>query len=317
MRKIVAIDSHTGGEPTRVIMSGAPSLNGATLPEMRDDFLHTHTKFRTSVINEPRGSEIIVGALLLPPSVTGSTASVIYFNNVGVLNMCGHGTIGLVRTLAYTGQIKPGLHRLDTPAGTVETVLHTDGSVTVRNVPSYRWRANVPLTLSNGKQVSGDIAWGGNWFYICHDHGLQLHLQNLTELQDVSLQIRRALQENGMTGANGALIDHVELTGAPNSPVNNARNFVMCPGGAFDRSPCGTGTSAKLACLVTDGKLAPGDIWRQESITGSVFTGSVIYDGDAVIPSITGSAFITAEINLVYEADDPLANGIDTLTPMC
>ncbi len=316
LHKIVVIDSHTGGEPTRVVMEGAPTLHGASLSDMRDDFMRNQSHFRASVINEPRGSDIIVGALVLPPVNAGSTASVIFFNNVGVLNMCGHGTIGLIRTMWYTKSIEPGVHRIDTPAGTVETMLHSSGDITVRNVAAYRYKHNVTLRLQNGQTVSGDVAWGGNWFYLCHDHGIPLHLGNLSQLQQFSWEIRRQLEANGIAGADGAEIDHIELTGPAHSAHNNGRNFVLCPGGAYDRSPCGTGTSAKIACLAADGKLRPGETWQQESITGSVFAGSFELVGEVVIPSITGNAFITAEINLVFESADPLMNGITTPTSM-
>ncbi len=310
IRKVLVVDSHTGGEPTRVVLAGGPTLNGDSLAEKREDFRQTQDRFRASIINEPRGSDIIVGALVLAPVNRESTASVIFFNNVGVLNMCGHGTIGLVRTLAYIGSIKPGSHKIDTPVGTVDTILHENGEVTVRNVLSYRWKHDVEVVLDDGTVVMGDIAWGGNWFFLCHVHGLDLHLDNLDALNRVAWQVRRALERDGITGENGGEIDHIELTASAHAPYNDGRNFVLCPGGAYDRSPCGTGTSAKLACLSADGKLKEGDIWRQESITGSVFKGSVdIVDG-GVLPSIRGTAYITAEINLVYDAADPLEWGI-------
>lgn len=306
-RRISVIDSHTAGEPTRVVLDGMPNLGGGPLADrcrvFRDQFDH----FRSLVINEPRGSDILVGALLVEPHEPNCSAGVIFFNNVGPLNMCGHGTIGLMVTLAHLGRITSGTHRIDTPVGVVTATLHEGNRVSLVNVPSYRLRKAVPLDVPGLGRITGDIAWGGNWFFLCADHGQELNVKNVERLTDVSKAIRRELVSTKITGANGGEIDHIELTGPAHDPKNHGQNFVLCPGGAYDRSPCGTGTSAKLACLAAEGKLKPGETWRQESILGTVFEGSYTPNGDnTVSPTVTGTAYITAETTLMVDPADSL-----------
>ncbi len=306
---ITVIDSHTGGEPTRVVVAGGPDLP----PRMADKLAllrSQHDWLRSAVINEPRGSDVLVGALLCPPGDPSCSQGVIFFNNVGYIGMCGHGTIGLMATLAYLGRVGPGVHRIETPVGVVEARLHDSARVTVRNVPSYRLAKGITVEVPGVGPIRGDVAWGGNWFFLVQDHGQELSLGNVEQLSSFTWRIRQALVRHGITGANGAEIDHIELFGP--SERADSKNFVLCPGKAYDRSPCGTGTSAKLACLVADGKLQPGQVWRQESIVGSVFEGTVeIVDGQ-VIPSITGSAYVTAESRLILEGGDPFRLGINT-----
>jgi 4-hydroxyproline epimerase len=315
MREIAVIDSHTAGEPTRVVLSGAPVLRGHTLAEQRADFSRQHDGFRCAVACEPRGSDTMVGALLVEPGAPGCVAGMIFFNNVGMLGMCGHGTIGVVATLAHLGRIGPGRHRLDTPVGPVETELHADGLVTVFNVPSHRHAAGVTLDVPGVGRVTGDVAWGGNWFFLVDatqfDPVPALALAQVEALTDLAWRIRGALAARGITGAGGAEIDHIELFGP--TPSADSRNFVLCPGKAYDRSPCGTGTSAKLACLAADGHLAAGATWVQESVIGSRFEGRwTPVDGDAsrILPAITGRAWITAEATLLRAPDDPFRDGI-------
>ncbi len=314
MQRISVIDSHTGGEPTRVVIAGGPDLGSGSVADRARAFAEKFDAFRSSVVNEPRGSDVLVGALLCEPVDPTCAAGVIFFNNVGVLGMCGHGTIGLAITLAHLGRIAPGEHRIETPVGIVTATLHPDHRVTVRNVPSYRYRSIESLEVPGYGRVSGDIAWGGNWFFLVADHREELHVRNVERLTAVSRQIRRALEANSITGENGGGIDHIELFGPPADPANHSRNFVLCPGGAYDRSPCGTGTSAKLACLHASGKLNLGQIWKQESIIGSVFEGSIeLGEGaNVVIPNITGSAYITAEATLLIDPADPFRNGIQS-----
>ena len=314
MRRIQVIDSHTGGEPTRVVVAGGPDLGRGPLADRARRFRDEFDTFRSCMVNEPRGSDVLVGALLCEPCDSASAAGVIFFNNVGVLGMCGHGTIGLAVTLAHLGKIAPGEHRIETPVGPVTALLHDRHTVTVRNVPSYRHRKGVAVEVPGLGQVTGDVAWGGNWFFLVADHPETIAIENVERLTDVTWRIRRALEANGVTGANGGVIDHIELFGPPHDPANHSRNFVLCPGKAYDRSPCGTGTSAKLACLFADGKLKPGDVWRQESVTGSVFEGRVepTEQPGVVVPSITGTAFVTAEATLLADPADPLRNGIRT-----
>src|SRR5262245_65279238 len=308
--RVAVIDSHTGGEPTRVVVGGGPDLGAGSLVERRALLRKHFDWFRSAVINEPRGSEVLVGALLCEPSDPSCCAGVIYFNNAGVLNMCGHGTIGLAVTLAHMRRIGPGRHKMETPVGVVGFEYDGANRVTIENVPSYRLRHNEAFDVPEVGRVRGDVAWGGNWFFLIGDHGQELDLRNVDRLTEYTWRVRQELTRRGITGAEGAEIDHVELFGPPRDPANNSRNFVLCPGKAYDRSPCGTGTSAKLACLFADGKLRPGDVWRQESILGSVFEGSVRVVNGKVIPRVTGSAYVTAEATLILDPADPFRTGI-------
>ena len=310
LRRVRVIDSHTGGEPTRLVVSGGPDLGAGLLADRLELFRKKHDEFRSAVVNEPRGSDVIVGALLCEPVDQTCAAGVIFFNNVGYLGMCGHGTIGLIVTLAYMGRIRPGQHRIETPVGIVGATLHESGEVTVNNLASYRRAASVTVAVPGHGPVCGDVAWGGNWFFLVRDHTMQLTLGNVDELTAFTWAIRTALQDNQITGDDGKEIDHVELFAASAKPGIDSKNFVLCPGKAYDRSPCGTGTSAKLACLYADGKIREGQIWRQESIVGSVFEGTVAIRDGKVYPSIKGSAFVNAEAELVLDPHDPLCMGI-------
>ncbi|WP_407928519.1 4-hydroxyproline epimerase [Herpetosiphon geysericola] len=309
MMHIAIIDSHTAGEPTRIVISGGPELGGGTVAEQRAVLAQHYDWLRSAVVNEPRGSDVLVGAILCQPSDQRCCTGVIFFNNVGYLGMCGHGTIGLVATLAHLGKIGVGEHLIETPVGIVSATLHPDGQATIENVPSYRYRANVALDLPNHGRIHGDIAWGGNWFFLVNDHGQDLSLANVEQLTNFSWQIRQALEAAKITGANNDLIDHIELFGAGTDGANS-RSFVLCPGKAYDRSPCGTGTSAKLACLAADGKLAPNTTWVQESIIGSRFHAEYRNTGEAIIPKITGSAYVTLEGQLILHEADPFRWGI-------
>ena len=309
-RRVRVIDSHTGGEPTRLVVSGGPDLGTGPLTDRLERFRSKHDDFRSAVVNEPRGSDVVVGALLCDPLDSASVAGVIYFNNVGYLGMCGHGTIGLVATLAYMNRIAPGEHKIETPVGTVSAILHEGGEVTVNNVASYRSAADVAVEVPGYGKVHGDVAWGGNWFFLVRNHALELTLRNVDALTNFTWAIRQALRDNGIAGADGKEIDHVELYGPSQLPGVDSRNFVLCPGKAYDRSPCGTGTSAKLACLYADGKIREGQTWKQESIVGSVFEGSVKVRDGKVYPSIKGAAFVNAEAELVFDPRDPLCMGI-------
>ncbi len=306
------IDSHTGGEPTRVVVSGGPDLGRGTMAERRERFKHEHDRWRRALVNEPRGSDVIVGAWLTEPEHAGSSCGVVFFNNVGVLGMCGHGTIGLVATLAHLGRVQPGELAIDTPVGTVRATLHREGSVTVANVPAWRHAAHVAVDVPGHGRFSGDVAWGGNWFFLCHDHGLPLVPAHIAALTQRAEAIKAALRCAGITGAGGAEIDHIELLGPPAHAHHHGRSFVLCPGGAYDRSPCGTGTSAKLACLAADGALAPGQVWRQESVIGSVFGAHYERGAQAgqVRPFIHGRAFVTLDAQVLIDPEDPLAWGL-------
>ncbi len=305
MKRVQVIDSHTGGEPTRVVISGGPALGHGPLQEQVKAFQQRHDSFRSAIVNEPRGSDVLVGALLVEPTDKSCVTGVIFFNNVGYLGMCGHGSIGLIVALAHLGRIKPGNHKIETCVGVVTASLNPDGSVSVTNVPSYRKAEAVTVEVPGIGRIRGDVAWGGNWFFLVENHGQELEQANLERLTDYAWRIRQAVNAQGFPE-----VDHIELFGPAKAAKAHARNFVLCPGKAYDRSPCGTGTCAKLACLAADGKLAEGQSWVQESIIGSTFTGRYRREGDAIIPTITGSAFVNSEATLLLDENDPFCWGI-------
>jgi 4-hydroxyproline epimerase len=309
MNTISIIDSHTGGEPTRLIIEGGPDLGRGPLSERLARFRDEFDQIRSAVVCEPRGSDVVVGALLCEPFAPDCAAGVIFFNNVAYLGMCGHGMIGVVASLAFLGRLAPGRHRIDTPVGVVEAVLHADASVTIDNVPSYRSQAALRVQVPGYGEVTGDVAWGGNWFFLVGDHGQELRASNVEALTAFSIAVRQALEDKGITGDGGALIDHIELF-APSRSGADCQNFVLCPGKAYDRSPCGTGTSAKLACLAADGELEEGALWRQESVIGSVFEARYRNDGERIRPSIRGQAWVNARATLLFDQTDPFVWGI-------
>lgn len=306
-QRIQVIDSHTGGEPTRVVISGGPDLGSGPLSERVRRLSDQFDRFRSAVVNEPRGSDVLVGAFLVAPHAPGCDFGVIFFNNVGPLGMCGHGTIGLMVTLAHLGRVQPGTCRIDTPVGPVSATLHPDGTVSVANVASYRHRASVTVQVPGIGPVTGDVAWGGNWFFLVHSPVWELALDQVETLTDVAWRIRQAVNAQGFPE-----VDHVELFGPPGCG-GHSRNFVLCPGKAYDRSPCGTGTSAKLACLAADGKLAEGQAWIQEGILGSAFQAEYRWEDPTrgrILPVVTGSAHVTAESTLLVSEADPFRWGI-------
>ncbi|MDB5848833.1 MAG: hydroxyproline-2-epimerase [Rhodoferax sp.] len=309
MQRIQVIDSHTGGEPTRLVVAGFPDLGHGSMAERRALLAAKHDQWRAAAVLEPRGSDVVVGALLCEPVSPGAAAGVIFFNNAGYLGMCGHGTIGLVATLAHMGHITHGAHHIETPVGTVTATLHEDGTVSVRNLPAYRHLHQVAVEVPGHGTVRGDVAWGGNWFFLVSEHGQRVASDNLPALTAYTSLLRAALAAQGITGTNGAEIDHIEIFADDNAGADS-KNFVLCPGLAYDRSPCGTGTSAKIACLAADGKLAPGEVWRQASVIGSVFEASYAMEDGQIVPTIRGRAHISAEATLLIEDNDPFAWGI-------
>ncbi|MBT9292922.1 proline racemase family protein [Prosthecodimorpha staleyi] len=305
------IDSHTEGEPTRLIVDGGPPLGTGPLALRRERFARDFDDYRRFAVNEPRGSDAVVGALLCEPEDPTAAAGLIFFNNTGYLGMCGHATIGAAVTLARMGRIGPGRHLFETPVGPVTVLLDGPNAVTIENVPSFRHRAGVAIEVDGLGTVVGDVAWGGNWFFLAEASPLPLEMAHIPGLIRAAEAVARALAAAGITGTDGAAVDHVEFFGPPAGADAHSRNFVLCPGGAYDRSPCGTGTSAKLACLAAGGKLAPGVDWVQESIVGSRFTARYRLDeAGRVIPSITGRAYVVAEATLLRDPGDPFANGI-------
>ena len=310
IERVQIVDSHTGGEPTRIIVDGGPKMPAGSMLERLEWFRRESDFLRRALVNEPRGSEIVVGAVLCDSVDPSCEAGVIFFNNVGYLGMCVHGTIGLIVTLAHLGKMGPGDHRIETPVGVVTATLHEKNEVTVANVPSYRTSKDVHVEVPGYGVVHGDVAWGGNWFFLVDDNSMELTLANVDALTEFTWSIRQALKKNGITGPDNREIDHIELYCPSRLPGVNSKNFVLCPGKAYDRSPCGTGTSAKLACLYEDGELKPGEIWRQESIAGSVFEGRVALEAGRLIPLITGSAFVTSEAEILLDPEDPFRFGI-------
>lgn len=313
------IDSHTGGEPTRMVYDGFPKLLGKTLKDKLHDFRTRYDHLRQSIILEPRGNDVLVGALLLAPTHPKATAAVIFFNNTGYLGMCGHGTIGVIASMAYQNKITAGVHWLETPVGLVKATLHPDGSCSVQNIPAYRYKKQVAVIVPEIGTVYGDIAWGGNWFFLVSDHSYRIAVDNVQTLTQACVSIKRALVAANITGKDGEEIDHIELFADSDTPNIDSQNFVLCPGAAYDRSPCGTGTSAKLACLAADGRLAPGQPWHQQSVVGSVFvgryqplhdSGDVNYPKNTIVPTICGHAHVCAQTNLIVQTDDPFKWGI-------
>lgn len=309
MQRIHVIDSHTGGEPTRLVIDGFPEPDGATLAAQRASLERDHDQWRRACLDEPRGHGGLVGALLRPPVSADASVGVIFFNNIGYLGMCGHGLIGVLTSLAWLGRLESGVHVVDTPVGPVRTRLNADGSVQFRNVSAYRARAGVRVDVPDYGPVSGDVAWGGNWFFISDDHGQHVQAEHIAGLKTYALALRRALADADVRGDDGGDIDHVELTA--DTADGTHRNFVLCPGGEHDRSPCGTGTCAKLACLAADGTLAPGVVRAQAGITGSHFTAWYEADyGAAIVPTVCGRAYVTTDSVLLLDSDDPLRWGL-------
>jgi len=305
---IRVIDSHTGGEPTRLVLEGGPDLGDGPIADRVQRFKQHFDDYRCAIVNEPRGGDPWVGALLVEPHRADCELGVIFFNNVGYLGMCGHGTMGLIASLAFAGRLAPGAIKIDTPVGAVEVELHPDGRISVSNVVSYRSHSRVAVEVPTIGRVTGDVAWGGNWFFLVSNHDQIIDLSHVESLTDFSWRVREAVNAQGHP-----LVDHVELFGASQLPGAHSRNFVLCPGKAYDRSPCGTGTSAKLACLAADGKLIEGDAWIQESLIGSTFEASFRWhdrNQGQIVPLITGSAHVTGENLLRLDPSDPFCWGI-------
>jgi 4-hydroxyproline epimerase len=306
--KIEVIDSHTAGEPTRLVISGGPDLGKGPLSERVQRFRERFDGYRSAIVNEPRGSDPLVGALLVEPHRGDCDFGVIYFNNVGYLGMCGHGTIGLIASLRDTGRLEAGSVRIDTPVGAIQAELHRDGRVSVENVPSYRAARQVSVEMPGAGSITGDVAWGGNWFYLIEEHGESVDLEHIEALTEFAARARAAINARGFP-----LVDHIELFAPAARPESDSRNFVLCPGKAYDRSPCGTGTSAKLACLAAEGELAEGEEWVQESVIGSIFTARYRWSDRAkgeIVPTISGSAYVTGEAVLRLDPADPFCFGI-------
>jgi 4-hydroxyproline epimerase len=307
---IRVVDSHTAGEPTRIVIDGLPDLGSGSIAERRERFRKAESRFRAGIISEPRGSDALVGALLCDPVDPSCAAGVIFFDNVGVPGMSGHALIGLIATLDYLGRVHPGAHRIETPLGVVKTELHPQGDISFENVPSFRHKKGIAVDVEGFGTFAGDVAFGGSWFFLVDEHREMLDLGRIERLTQLATAIRRTLSRKGITGPEGEEVDHVALFGPPRGRDAHSRNFVLGPTRAYDRSPSGTATSARLACLLEEGKIAEGEIIRQESIVGSAFEGSVKKVDGAIRPTIRGNAYITADSMLIVDQRDPFCWGI-------
>jgi len=311
--RLRVIDSHTLGEPTRLVIdeawAGLP-LGAGSVRQRRDVFRERCDHLRRALVADPRGVEALVGVVLVPPADPGCDLGAFYFNRVGYLDMCGHATLGLAVSLGHLGRITPGAFRLETPAGIVGVEWHGGTAATFQGVPPRRIHRDLAVTLDDGATVTGDVATSGLWFFISRDHGLPLEPAAIPRLREKAWAIRRALEAAGITGDAGETIDHVVLLGPAHEPGHDARNFVLCPDGAFDRSPCGTATSALVGCLHEDGRLAEGTVWRQESILGGLYEATIRRVGGVLVPSVRGNAWVSAETMLQFAADDPYRTGL-------
>ncbi|GIX00771.1 MAG: 4-hydroxyproline epimerase [Pirellulaceae bacterium] len=312
-RQLRFIDTHTGGEPTRVLIDAPTELCSGSPEEVRQRLADQQDWLRQACILPPRGNEIIVGAIVTPAWRPSSDAGVVFFNNVGYLGMCGHGTIGVAVALHGIGRLPLGPFQFDTPVGMVRGELLSAARASFENVPARLYQTDVTLRIE-GREITGHIAWGGNWFFLVEQHGEELEPARIPRLTALCQRIAEELRRSGITGEGNAWIDHIELLGPPSDPARaDSRNFVLCPGGEFDRSPCGTGTSAKLAWMAASGLLPPHTPMRQESIIGSIFTASYRPCDDnphAIVPTIEGEAYLTAEGKLVFDPEDPFCLGI-------
>lgn len=305
MRTVRVIDSHTEGEPTRLIVDGIPEPAGKTIQERVDAIKQNFEAIYRPLLLEPRAYEAMVGAWLGTSTVEDCIGDVVYFNPAGVLGMCGHGTIGVAATLAQLGKLTTGVYQFNTPVGVVGVKVIDSATVQIENVLSYRIANNIRVDVEGYGPVVGDVAYGGNHFFLVKDSPIPVRSDRMEELGAFTKGVMAAARAQGYPNVN-----HVEVFGAPEREDADSKNYVLCPGGEYDRSPCGTGTSAKLACLAADGKLAPGEVWTQESIIGTSFRAWYRQDGDRIRPTIEGRAYITAESDLKFDDDDPLVEGI-------
>jgi 4-hydroxyproline epimerase len=315
--RLRVVDSHTIGEPTRVVVDDAFArsldLGDGPVAARRDRFRERYDHVRRALVGDPRGADAMVGVITLPPAAAGCSLGAFYFNRVGYLDMCGHATIGLAVTLGHLGRIRPGRFDLETPAGVVGVTWHGGHDATFECVPPRRVQRGLAVACGDGVRVTGDVATSGLWFFLCRDHGLPVVPEAIPRLLERAWSIRRELEARGVTGDRGEAIDHIVLLGPPHDPRNHGRAFVLCPDGAFDRSPCGTATSALVGTLQEDGLLAAGELWRQESILGGVYEASYRLAGGRCQPAVRGSAWITAESKLHFDQADPYRAGLPRL----
>jgi proline racemase len=325
-----AVDSHTAGEPTRIVTGGLPPVAGATMAEKRAALRIRHDALRRALVHEPRGHDAIVVAYLVPPCHPDAHAGVVFCNDVGYLGMCGHGAIGVATVLVGMGMVpaqEPETRVvLDTPAGLVPCrVAVSNGrarAVTITNVPSFQFRQRAIAAVPGFGKVAADIAWGGNWFAFVEAAQLGLHVDkaHLPQLLPAAIAVREALAANGVRGVHPEsgeeqLVDHVKLFDALEGPTPGARAMTLCPGTAYDRSPCGTGTSAKLAVLHSKGELGVGEWFTSESVIGTRFRARIaattqVGQFAAIVPEIEGAAYVTGLQTFVLDPEDPCVHGL-------
>ena len=327
---IQAVDSHTAGEPTRIVTGGLPPLAGASMAEKRTILQRDHDGLRRALVLEPRGHDAIVLAYLLPPCTPGAHLGVVFANDAGYLGMCGHGAIGVATVAVAMGMVaavEPVTEVvLDTPAGVVPCRVAVAGgkvkSVTITNVPSFLFAQRVVVPVHGFGKVAADIAYGDNWFaFVEADQlGLMVEKTHLPVLMQAATAVREALVREGVRGrhperSGDEIVDHVKLFAPLAGDEPGARALTLCPGAAYDRSPCGTGTSAKLAVLHAKGELEIGAWFRSQSVLATEFRARVVRETrvgphPAIVPEVTGSAWITGFPTFVLDPEDPCRFGI-------
>lgn len=321
------VDGHTCGNPVRLVAGGAPPLKGATMVEKRAHFLAEYDWIRTGLCFEPRGHDMMSGAILYPPTRPDCDIAFLFIETSGCLPMCGHGAIGTVTMALERGLVtpqEPGVLRIDTPAGLVEARFVENGpyvdSVRITNVPSYLHARQITAEVEGLGEIVADVAYGGNFYAIVEP---QKHFPGLEHVQPSDIlrwspKVRAAFREryDFVHPENPAIrgLSHVMWTGAPTKPEAHARNAVFYGDKAIDRSPCGTGTSARMAQWAALGRLKPGDDFVHESIIGTLFRGRVertatLGTHDAIVPSIEGWARMTGLNTIFIDDRDPLAHG--------
>lgn len=321
------VDGHTCGNPVRMVVGGGPDLKGATMSEKRDHFLRDYDWIRTALMFEPRGHDMMSGSILYPPTRPDCDMAILFIETSGCLPMCGHGTIGTVTMALEQGQVKPktpGLLRLDTPAGLVEAHYREEGgritSVKLINVPSYLAVRDLELEVEGLGRLVVDVSYGGN-FYAIVDPQANFTGVEAVQPSDIlrwSPKVRVAVNKavELVHPENPAIrgCRHVLWAGKPTVPGATARNAVFYGDKAIDRSPCGTGTSARLAQWAARGRLKPGEDFVHESIIGSLFTGRIeaettVGNHPAIVPSIEGWAVMTGLNTIFVDDHDPFKHG--------
>jgi 4-hydroxyproline epimerase len=325
------IDAHTCGNPVRVVKEGGPKLDGRTMSEKRQHFLAEYDWIRTGLMFEPRGHDMMSGSILYPPCRDDTDIGILFIETSGCLPMCGHGTIGTVTVMIEQGLVKPktpGKLRLEVPAGVVEAYYTMKGphveSVRLVNVPAYLAEAGIQVECPDLGMLTADVAYGGNFYAIIDQQENYKGLEQITvgDIIRLSPILRKRINERySFTHPEDGTIEglsHVQWTGKPKHPDATARNAVFYGDKAIDRSPCGTGTCARMAQWAAKGKLHEGDVFVHESIIGSLFKGRIegrtkVGDKDAIIPSIEGWAKITGFNTIIIDEDDPYAHGFQVV----